>query len=199
MEKNFEALLEVSSNAMRDTHENKVFVSDTEKCVMSTSGAIALFRRDMYEQVKCTLKLLGSEAATINSETLVLEKTDVATVNFNPLLDKGAINRDHTKRFRIKLPNFVSSVSKKKKHAPLYFSVSNGTPDISLVRGEYMIDVQLLNRIDLTQEYDFWFHSSDNKKPVYIFPKGTNIDNAEYFYSVLPMCRNSDEPSITAI
>lgn len=199
MEKNFEALLEVSSNAIRDTYENKVFVSDTNKCVMSTSGAMALFRRDMYEQVKCTLKLLGSEVATINSETQVLEKADAATVNFNHLLDREAVNQEHTKRFRIKLPSFVSSVSKKKKHAPLYFSVSNGTPDISLVKGEYMFDAQLLSKIDLTQEYDFWFHGSDNKKPVYIFPKGTNIDNAEYFYVVMPMCKNNDEPSITAI
>src|SRR5574343_638963 len=157
MENTFEQFVEISNDAVNDEYKNKVYVDDASKTVVSTNGSIMVVRRDMYEQVKCTLKLLGSEVGHINTETNTLEKSDAKSIAFNTLLNSNTISSEYTRRFRIKLPSYLASISKKKKHISVFFSLDKERLDISLLRGDYMLNAQLLRKMDLTQEYDFWF------------------------------------------
>lgn len=123
MEKNYDAFLDVSSDSINEKYTNKVYVDDANKYAISTNGYMILARRDMYEQVKCTLKLLGTAVGSINKETRALEACDNPTLNaLSSFCNASSVTKTNTRKFRIKFPTFLSSVSKKKRHAVFYLS-----------------------------------------------------------------------------
>ena len=189
----YKELVEVSKFENNERYKNGIFINKEAKLVYATNGSSLFVDRGLFNQVAGIARLLDSDALVYNDKTDTLDKDTKATPIITDFIKESQLT--DRKKFSVTLPEWLGSVSKKEKKPLITFNVEGKTPSITLGGKGITFNAKLL-RTNGAKNVDMYVKGE--KDPAYILPQGKTLDNAEWFYIVMPIVNNEVEETIKA-